>query len=127
MPADRKREVQDSGTQARGQIEIDLAPADARSWPDVTDYAREITGDPAPRETARKNLAFWVVGLFGGSILLLLGGGLYVIASLAPGTGKALIHDAYLPLVQSVAIFCSTVFGPLLVFILGFYFGQQQK
>ena len=127
MAAERKREAHDNGTEATGQIEIDLAPPDAKRWRDSTDYVREITEDPAPRETARKNLAFWVVGLFGGSILLLLGGGLYVIASSAPGTGKALIHDAYLPLVESVAIFCSTVFGPLLAFILGFYFGERRK
>ncbi len=43
-----------------------------------------------------------------------------------PDHTKTLITEAVVPLLEKIATFFTTVFSPLLAFILGYYFGQGQ-
>jgi hypothetical protein len=105
----------------------------------------EINLDTVPKAEAfyRKSPTFekekgasWVaralVCIFGGALLICLVGGLVVIAVHPPANGAAgskenIIGVAVLPLLEGVGIFASTVFSPLLAFILGYYFGEKKQ
>jgi hypothetical protein len=101
------------------------------------DIPREIElAKPAPfKELAARTIAETIVRIFGFSLLASLAGGfLLMISALVwggPGgssdAASKLIKDSAIPFLTSVATFAATVFGPLLAFILGYYFGEKQK
>jgi len=45
----------------------------------------------------------------------------------ASPSASALIRESVAPLLERVATFAATVFGPLLAFVLGYYFGEKAK
>ncbi|MBB4635631.1 hypothetical protein [Longimicrobium terrae] len=78
-------------------------------------------------EQERSQNASWLskslIGIFGGSLafnLLVLGFFVFFRAE-APDT------DSYVTLLKEVATFHSTVFAPLLAFILGYYFSEGKR
>ncbi len=121
----------------------------------MADNQTEITGTVPGEETLSKTLEFplqpvdllrdptaekargatWVakglVYLFGITVCISLIGGLIVVIRcpppLDPQNPKSnVVVEAVLPLIQGVGTFASTVFGPLLAFVLGFYFGEKK-
>jgi len=80
-------------------------------------------------EEKRENSASWVASLititFMASALMLLAG-IYSVTLRKPEEAKALL-DAALPAVKEAGSFLSTVFGPLLAFILGYYFSEKNR
>jgi cytochrome bd-type quinol oxidase subunit 1 len=79
------------------------------------------------KEESAGVIAKYIVEVFRFSILISLGGVLVIVlvcffwqTSSAAGP---LIKDALVPFLQALGVFATTVFGPLLAFILGYYFG----
>jgi len=76
-------------------------------------------------ETIAKYL-LWIFGLSLGAIFI---GGFALILVVfqrcrTPQEVETLVDKALVPFLRGAAIFASTVFGPLLAFILGFYYGK---
>ncbi len=115
---------------------------------DHTDDVVFVEEPPRPESFVKKGLPYikaegatWVskaiLYIFGGTVALVLLSGFTVIivgvnlrGSLS-GTDalnpQTLVKEAILPFTQGVATFASTVFGPLLAFILGYYFAEKSK
>jgi hypothetical protein len=94
---------------------------------DLTRWTEQIT-EPFRKELTAKWIAQIIVLMAGVSILFILWKGFKVIFSSMdkPENAKLLIVGAVVPLLEKVATFFTTVFSPLLAFILGYYFGQRQ-
>jgi cytochrome c biogenesis protein CcdA len=99
-------------------------------------------GDLPPGWRLKAESGAWVakaiLWIFGGalSLILLCGFVVIVIGTIyhSPKAGdtagqnsQTLVKDAVLPFIQGVATFASTVFSPLLAFILGYYFGEKGR
>ena len=92
------------------------------------DFLRNPTAEKARGATW---VAKGLVYLFGVTVCICLIGGLIVVIRcpppLDPQNAKSnVVVEAVLPLIQGVGTFASTVFGPLLAFVLGFYFGEKK-
>jgi hypothetical protein len=89
---------------------------------------REQIIEPFRKEQYAKSIALWIVFMAFVSIVLILVWGYYIIykSSGTPENAKVLIVEAVVPLLEKAATFFTTVFSPLLAFILGYYFGQRQ-
>lgn len=81
---------------------------------------------PAIRENAARLVAVGILVVFGVCLTVVLLGGL-ILAGMKPESAAVLVKDAIVPLLQSTSTFAATVFGPLLAFVLGYYFGREQK
>jgi hypothetical protein len=93
----------------------------------LSDWTDQFT-EPLRKELYAKSIALWIVVMAFSSITLALLGGyilIYISAS-NPDNAKAVIQGAVVPLLEKAATFFTTVFSPLLAFILGYYFGQRQ-
>jgi hypothetical protein len=86
---------------------------------------------------AAEGVALRLVGYFGRALaavavggLVVLGLGLFLEVELGAGAGGppmlVQIVDSYSRLLAAIASFAATVFGPILGFILGHYFGRQE-
>jgi hypothetical protein len=104
-------------------IKVDLVGTDGTS--ELGDWASKV---PFSKAMTARWIARWIVALSAVSIMtiLLLGFILVFLLRHEPATAKQLIQDAIIPLMEKAATFFTTVFGPLLAFILGFYFGERQ-
>jgi hypothetical protein len=79
------------------------------------------------REGSAKIVAQSLVGIFGGSILAILAITFSVfVRSESPEQARA-YAEVLTPVLKELASFMSSVFGPLLAFILGYYFSDKQK
>jgi hypothetical protein len=84
---------------------------------------------PIPhKERAASWVAISIVSTFAATLGIILIGGLMLISrrSGAIADPKGLVNDAIVPLLEKAATFSTTVFGPLLAFVLGYYFGERQ-
>jgi len=83
---------------------------------------------PTHREITAKRLAIIIVWMAGISlgILMLLGFFVIIWSVNNPEHSKQLITDSVIPLIEKLAIFFTTAWGPLLAFVLGYYFGERQ-
>jgi hypothetical protein len=99
-----------------GEYEIDV-PAD---------FGVETVNVPQ-KEVAAKWVAQAIVLTFGVStaLLILLGFAMFFWLRWAPDKITVIVTGAMVPYIEKIATFASTVFGPLLAFILGYYFGQK--
>lgn len=108
----------------KGPIQVSLHASS------IGELASQITTDvPSMRkELAAKWIAYAIVAMAGLSLLLLIWRGFRLIElSISnPENAKRLVTESLLPLIEKVATFFTTVFGPLLAFILGYYFGERQ-
>jgi hypothetical protein len=85
---------------------------------------------PVPhKEASARWVAKGIVIIFGMSLGIVLIGGLFLIQLRSAGMTdpKALVADAITPLLEKAATFATTVFGPLLAFVLGYYFGERER
>ena len=76
------------------------------------------------KESAARRVAFIITWTFAISAILLLIG-TYRILRWQPTEAKTLLVDAGVPLLEKGGLFLSSTFGPLLAFVLGYYFGEK--
>jgi hypothetical protein len=79
------------------------------------------------RESGAKVVAYVLVGTFSGVILVTLLISLAIIAKTGSSEHAKLFTDTLVPLFESLGKFVSPVFGPLLAFVLGYYFSKEQS
>ena len=88
--------------------------------------ARDIHRERSAREIAHHLVTTFRYSLWGalaaGCIVCLIG----AIAEGRWGMGP-IVKEAVVPFLQAVGTFATTVFGPLLAFILGYYFGEKRN
>src|SRR5437667_6382418 len=82
-----------------------------------------------PKEQATRRIGMLLIGIFGfASVFVTWEGFRVVFFSMdKPENTKLLITAAVIPFLDKVGTFLTTVFGPLLAFILGYYFGQKTE
>lgn len=84
------------------------------------------------KETSAQTIGHSIVAVFAGAILLaLVFDFLVVVLMIYRGASAADLESvttkSFLPLLEKTATFASTVFGPLLAFILGYYFSEKAR
>lgn len=85
------------------------------------------------REERAADLAQGILEVFRFSVWGLLAGGFVtVLATFAcsgytPENVQIVVSQGLVPLLEKTASFASTVFGPLLAFVLGYYFGERRR
>jgi hypothetical protein len=95
--------------------------------------SQDLTKNPSrERERGANWVAKGLVIIFAGTIASCLIGGFVIISRHPPpsagaGPGENIVGQAVLPFLQGVGTFASTVFGPLLAFVLGYYFGEKRQ
>jgi hypothetical protein len=72
-------------------------------------------------------VALSIVAIFGVTLCLLIFGGFTLLIWLrwAPDKAGPIFSQAVIPYIEKLGTFATTVFGPLLAFILGYYFGEK--
>jgi hypothetical protein len=80
-----------------------------------------------PKEQATRRIGMLLIGIFGFASVFVTWEGFRVIfySMDKPENTKLLINEAVIPFIEKIGTFLTTVFGPLLAFILGYYFGQK--
>jgi len=121
-----------------------LTPSTLQAFPNSEvpggDIDVDISGDPdqtgvtteniqTKKESYARWVAIYIVLIFGVSLLLLiiLGFVLLIWLRWAPDKANVIFNQAVIPFVEKVGTFATTVFGPLLAFILGYYFGEKSQ
>lgn len=88
-------------------------------------------GKPWDPEKHRAESAKWVartiVGSFAGSIALVLIAIAVIVAVTRNPDDAKRFTDTLVAILESLGKFLTAVFGPLLAFILGYYFSEKQK
>jgi len=82
---------------------------------------------PSRKEQAASWIAVALLSVFGVSLVLLLVGGFFLLKAGDAESTKKIINESAIPYIEKVGTFSSTVFGPLLAFILGYYFAAKEK
>jgi len=91
---------------------------------DLTTLASRLTLD---QETQTKNyLAYWIVAIFAMTLLLLIAGGVLIVLLRPLAESEQALLKTFVPFLQAVGNFMSTLFGPLLGFVLGYYFANSK-
>jgi hypothetical protein len=112
------------------------APDSPSSEPDIdVDLSADLdqTGVSTEKIQTKENYARWIaiyiVAIFGVSLclLILLGFVLLIWLRWAPDKADVIFNKAVIPFVEKIGTFATTVFGPLLAFILGYYFGEKNQ
>ena len=96
--------------------------------PSLSDLSVRLT-EPFRKEMTARRIGTILIVIFGVAVVLLIWEGFRVVfySMDQPEHSKVLINEAVIPLLEKVATFLTTVFSPLLAFILGYYFGQKQS
>jgi hypothetical protein len=81
------------------------------------------------KESSARAVAKMIVQIFGGVLFAILVGGFTVIGLYGDSIkhAEALVGKTVVPFLTALGNFSSTVFAPLLAFILGYYFGEKQQ
>ena len=111
-----------------GDIDVDLTGGGAGAG-GLAGLARKFSKPaPPPKEKAAMRIGLTLTIIFGVAIFFTIWEGFRVIffSMDQPDHTKTLISEAVVPLLEKIATFFTTVFSPLLAFILGYYFGQGQ-
>lgn len=113
--------MHDEPEQRSQDITVDLPEGE------LSDYKPQEQRIPH-KEVAASWVAKGIVIIFGISLGMVLVGGFVLIACRASSQSdpKVLVSDSIIPLIEKAATFATTVFGPLLAFVLGYYFGERQ-
>jgi hypothetical protein len=106
-------------------IQVNLAGEDVAS---LAESAKRSYVAPTHREITAKRLAIIIVWMAGISLglLMLLGFSVIIWSINNPEHSKQLIIESVIPLIEKLATFFTTAWGPLLAFVLGYYFGERQ-
>lgn len=111
-----------------GDIDVDLTGGGGGGG--LAGLARPFSRPPAPppKERAAMRIGIILTLIFGIAIFFTIWEGFRVIffSMDQPDHTKTLVTEAVVPLLEKIATFFTTVFSPLLAFILGYYFGQGQ-
>jgi hypothetical protein len=86
------------------------------------DPSREIL-----KESGARMVAYVLVGTFSGAILITIFISLAIIARTGSSEHAKLFTDTVVPLFEGLNKFISPIFGPLLAFVLGYYFSKEQS
>jgi len=78
------------------------------------------------KETYARGIALIVTWTFAVSAVLILVG-IYNLLRSYPSDAESLLVKAGLPALKEAGSFLSSVFGPLLAFVLGYYFGERNS
>src|SRR5260370_23955505 len=102
----------------------DDATIDLKSETDLRTLRKAVPEEEwrSKREGTRRALAIGILVIFGFALLGPLVWGLIGIASHTGSQSASYITTVLLPLLETLARFSAAVFGPLLAFILGYYF-----
>jgi hypothetical protein len=86
---------------------------------------RELPKEATARTIAHSLLQTFRYSLWGTIIF----GFITILADHWSGKAQAgvLVKESVVPMMTSVGTFCSTLFGPLLAFVLGYYFGERKN
>src|SRR5207245_8309350 len=108
----------------KAPIQVNLAGKDSASLAE----SAQRSYVPTQREVTAKRLAIIIVYMAGISLgaLMVLGFGVIIWSINTPEHSKQLIIESVIPLIEKLATFFATVWGPLLAFVLGYYFGERQ-
>jgi uncharacterized protein involved in cysteine biosynthesis len=81
------------------------------------------------KEDYARMVAMMIVQFFGLTLILLtiLGFVLLIWLRWAPDKSEQIFSKAVIPFIEKLGTFATTVFGPLLAFILGYYFGEKSQ
>jgi hypothetical protein len=83
------------------------------------------------KERGASNVAARLLLVFGHSLVWPFVGGVFLIVVLSmkyePNVAVKLLNDGYLPLLERIGDLALRVFGPLLGFVLGYYFGTKGR
>jgi hypothetical protein len=77
------------------------------------------------KESYARGIALIITWTFAISTILILVG-LYRVLLNHPGSAEDLLGKAGVPALKEAGSFLSGVFGPLLAFVLGYYFGERK-
>lgn len=94
--------------------------------------SRTHEGDPTRgppsvwRERSASRIALLLVAIFGLFLLVISLGGLLFLSSFEEQPGDA-ATEALIPFLQAVGDMALKLFGPLLAFVLGYYFGKEHR
>jgi hypothetical protein len=113
--------------QQKPPIEVNLIPQDWSSPSSLSTFSERLT-EPFRKEMTARRIGTMLIVIFGISVVLTIWEGFRVVfySMDQPEHTKVLINEAVIPFLEKVATFLTTVFSPLLAFILGYYFGQKQ-
>ncbi len=109
-----------SASKTASDIDIDLSQ----------NPAFEIkTGRVPAKEKGARWIATVIVFTFAGSIglTIILGFSLLFCLRWAPDKVEPIFTKGVIPFMEKVGTFATTVYGPLLAFILGYYFGEKNE
>jgi polyferredoxin len=91
------------------------------------DYAEKGVGEVSDvKETYARGIALIITWTFAVSAIAILVG-IYTILRNHPADAEALLTKAAMPILKEAGTFLSSVFGPLLAFVLGYYFGERKS
>lgn len=112
---------------AQPPVDLDLAlPGEPRSLKEWSPQSKRWDPEKDRAEGA-KWVARTIVGTFAGTIALVLIA-IAIIVAVAGSTDVAKrFTDTLVAILESLGKFLTAVFGPLLAFILGYYFSEKQK
>jgi hypothetical protein len=96
--------------------------------PSLNALSQRLESMVPPRERAARWIGQMLVVIFGITTLVIILYGFHIIsAHSSKDDAKSVVNEALIPFLEKVATFMTTVFSPLLAFILGYYFGQKQS
>ncbi len=107
-------------------------PDDEVQLADIPESSSYLEPPPEKVKAEGANrVAQLLVWIFAGTIAVSLAGGFTMMALHPPPVSGSddkanIIGSAVLPMLEGVGTFASTVFGPLLAFVLGYYFGEKK-
>jgi hypothetical protein len=104
---------------AGGELEVD--------WGQETLSDRAERWRSGPQPNAINGIAFALIGMFGATLLGTLAAGIWLLATRQANEAEVIITRILVPYLQAVGNFASTLFGPLLAFILGYYFATRRR
>lgn len=112
----------DQNNQDSSDITVNLPEDEGARLSDYKPQQKKIP----QKEIAASWVAMGIVGIFAISLTLILIGGFLLILWSPHENSKALMDESIIPFLEKVGTFSTSVFGPLLAFILGYYFGERQ-
>jgi len=104
------------------EIVVDLPEKEGTTLADYKPAEKPIP----QKELAARWVAQAIVVVFGISLTLILVGGFFLIRGMPHENTKLLVTDSIIPFLEKVGTFSTSVFAPLLAFILGYYFGERE-
>jgi hypothetical protein len=78
------------------------------------------------KENSAFSIALGILILFGVFVLSMLASSVWLMSRVSVTDSKVLMNEAILPMIKEVGNFSTSVFAPLLAFILGYYYSEKK-